>query len=418
MRRLGWWIMTILALLIAAYAMSVVFVPSMRPPFLQQRFVIMPLAAFVHLFASGIALAAGAFQHNSQLRARRLNLHRWLGRTYVIAVILGGIAALALATRSQAGLPTHVGFGLLAALWMFATAMAYRYIRAGNQALHRRWMIRSYALTFAAVTLRIYLPLSMAAGMPFDPAYQTISWLCWVPNLIVAEWVILRQRAAALMPQLSATMTSCLVLLTLSACGGKTAERKDETPVDTVATAEPPAAPPEAPADVTVPQSDIEASESGEEYVVHGVCPFECCRYGNWTALRGGALRSEPSRTADSVGSITAGAAIHTDEGVMVLHPPGVAVIVPDSSTRNLSGVSVGDTVEVISYTGAKGARVRSGGGQEVELNWSGLRMTREPLQRWWVHMSDPSTGQEGWMLMGGVSAQDVGAPNSCSKNK
>ncbi len=58
-------------------------------------------------------------------------------------------------------------------------------------------MIRSYALTFAAVTLRIYLPLSQIAGMPFDPAYQTISWLCWVPNLIVAEWIILRQRAPA-----------------------------------------------------------------------------------------------------------------------------------------------------------------------------------------------------------------------------
>jgi len=54
-------------------------------------------------------------------------------------------------------------------------------------------MTRSYALTFAAVTLRIYLPLSQVAGIPFEPAYQTIAWLCWVPNLIVAEWLILRR---------------------------------------------------------------------------------------------------------------------------------------------------------------------------------------------------------------------------------
>ena len=33
------------------------------------------------------------------------------------------------------------------------------------------------------------------AIMPFDAAYQTIAWLCWVPSLIVAEWIILRQRA-------------------------------------------------------------------------------------------------------------------------------------------------------------------------------------------------------------------------------
>jgi hypothetical protein len=38
--------------------------------------------------------------------------------------------------------------------------------------------------------------LSQVAGIPFDDAYQTISWLCWVPNLIVAEWIILRQRVA------------------------------------------------------------------------------------------------------------------------------------------------------------------------------------------------------------------------------
>lgn len=209
------------------------------------------------------------------------------------------------------------------------------------------------------------------------------------------------------------------LLLSSAGCGGQAAEHQPAPPSDTAVAAAPEPAPPEASGDVNqLPRTDIEAAESGEEYIIHGVCPFECCKYGDWTALQGGPLRSEPSRTADSVGNIAPGAAIHTDEGVMVLHPPGVAVIVPDSSTRNLSGVSVGDTVEVISYTGSKLARVRSGGGQELELSWSGVHMTREPLQRWWVHMSDPSTGQEGWMQMGGVSAQDVGAPSSCSKNK
>ena len=194
MKRIGWTVMTALALIIAAYAIALLFIAGMRAPFLQERFITVPLAAYLHLAGAGIALAAGAFQHNGRIRARYLNAHRWLGRTYVISVLLGGSAALVLATMSQAGLVTHVGFGLLAALWLFSTGMAYRYIRAGDQVLHRRWMTRSYALTFAAVTLRIYLPLSQVAGIPFDAAYQTISWLCWVPNLIVAEWIILRQR--------------------------------------------------------------------------------------------------------------------------------------------------------------------------------------------------------------------------------
>ena len=184
--------MTLLASVIAAYAIAILFVSVLRPPFLQQRFFIMPGPAALHLAASAIALVAGALQHNSRIRSRFLNFHRWLGRTYVLAVFLGGSAALALAKVSQAGLPTHIGFGLLAVLWLGTTGIAYRQIRARNQDSHRRWMTRSYALTFAAVTLRVYLPLSMMAGLPFDPAYQTISWLCWVPNLVIAEWLILR----------------------------------------------------------------------------------------------------------------------------------------------------------------------------------------------------------------------------------
>ena len=54
-------------------------------------------------------------------------------------------------------------------------------------------MIRSYALTLAAVTLRIYLPGALALGVPYDLAYPPIAWLCWVPNLLVAEWWLLRE---------------------------------------------------------------------------------------------------------------------------------------------------------------------------------------------------------------------------------
>jgi hypothetical protein len=54
-------------------------------------------------------------------------------------------------------------------------------------------MIRSYALTLAAVTLRLWLPLSQVAGIDFMTAYVAIAWLCWVPNLLVAEWFLRRR---------------------------------------------------------------------------------------------------------------------------------------------------------------------------------------------------------------------------------
>ena len=193
--------MMVFATIIAAYAIAVLVIPTMRAPFLQLRFLTMPLAATLHLAGAAVALVVGPLQHNSRLRGHFLNMHRWTGRVYVLAVLFGGVAALRLATVAQGGLPAHVGFGLLAVLWLLATGQAYRYIRVGDQDAHRRWMTRSYALTFAAVTLRIYLPLSQIVGIPFEPAYQTISWLCWVPNLILAEWVILRRNVTAPIPE-------------------------------------------------------------------------------------------------------------------------------------------------------------------------------------------------------------------------
>ena len=82
----------------------------------------------------------------------------------------------------------------LALLWLFPGLMAYLAIRRRDIERHRRWMIRNFSLTFAAVTLRIYIPLSFVAGVPFEDSYPLIAWLCWVPNLLVAEWVIKNRR--------------------------------------------------------------------------------------------------------------------------------------------------------------------------------------------------------------------------------
>jgi uncharacterized membrane protein len=188
MRKLGWGIMAMLALIIAAYAVAVLCLPGFGPSFVQSRRQSVPVALYAHLAGGAAALALGPWQFSTRLRARALNLHRWIGRSYVVAVLLGGCGALVLAPRSEYGLVTHLGFGLLAVSWLGATLQAYRRIRGGAIAEHQRWMTRSYALTLAAVTLRIDLPLSQVAGIPFPEAYQAVAWLCWVPNLIVAEW--------------------------------------------------------------------------------------------------------------------------------------------------------------------------------------------------------------------------------------
>jgi uncharacterized membrane protein len=192
MNRASWFIMLMLATAVAAYALSLAIVPELRPDFVSVLFDHKPLRAFFHLFAGGTALATGALQFNTGLRERRPSLHRTLGKVYVVAALLSGIAAVLLAPFSDGGISAHFGFGMLGVLWLTATVIAYRQARARQFASHRNWMVRSYALCLAAVTLRIYLPASQVASIPFVEAYPAIAWLCWVPNIVIAEWLIVR----------------------------------------------------------------------------------------------------------------------------------------------------------------------------------------------------------------------------------
>jgi uncharacterized membrane protein len=195
-RRALWLVMTVLATLVAVYATAALLIPGFGPPFMVTRRTAMPIAVAAHLAGGLVALAVGAWQLNARLRARVLTLHRWMGRTYVLAVLVGGVGALRMAVVSEHGWITHSGFGVLAVLWLYTTARGYVAIRAHDEARHRRWMIRSYALTFAAVTLRIYIPLGAAAGIPFATVYQAIAWVSWVPNLLLAEWLVRRARVS------------------------------------------------------------------------------------------------------------------------------------------------------------------------------------------------------------------------------
>ena len=148
-----------------------------------------------------LALLAGPSQFRADLRDRYRRLHRVLGRVYVIAGLGTGATGLFMSVYSFGGPITHAGFGVLAVLMLASTGLAFARIRAGDVASHREWMLRSFALVFAGVTLRIELPLLVAAyGGEFPLAYLWVSWLAWVPNLLWAEWWIRRSRGEVVVP--------------------------------------------------------------------------------------------------------------------------------------------------------------------------------------------------------------------------
>ncbi len=145
------------------------------------------IALSLHALGGAIALLAGPLQFVPRFRESNWNRHRLLGWIYCSAVLLGWCASLWIAPHAQTGWIASSGFLTLGATWIVATGLAVRFILRGDAITHRRWMIRSYALTAAAITLRVYLPLSVAFDWPFSIAYPAIAWLCWIPNALAAE---------------------------------------------------------------------------------------------------------------------------------------------------------------------------------------------------------------------------------------
>ena len=176
------------ALVIGAYALGFFFVDVVNPDF-KERFANYQLSAMLHVIPGGIVLIIGALQFNAKIRRDHTIWHRRLGKIYCSLVAVGAIAGFVIAFNAHGGAANKIGFGCLAILWLYSVTKAYLAIRQRDFTNHQRWMIRNYALTLAAVTLRIQLGgLQAGFGLSFDESYAIVSWLSWVPNLAIAEW--------------------------------------------------------------------------------------------------------------------------------------------------------------------------------------------------------------------------------------
>ena len=145
---------------------------------------------YTHIILGGLALLAGWPQFVSKWRDNKPNIHRTIGKFYVGFVMASSLAGIYIGWFATGGIIPAAGFISLGLVWFFTTLTAYRYIRNGKVDEHQHMMIYSYAACFAAVMLRIYLPILTSVFGDFLPAYKIVAWLCWVPNMIVAYFIV------------------------------------------------------------------------------------------------------------------------------------------------------------------------------------------------------------------------------------
>lgn len=154
--------------------------------------------------------------------------------------------------------------------------------------------------------------------------------------------------------------------------------------------------------------TDTLAARPRAPYDIRGACPFECCRYGDWTLDGTTALRAEPRRNATvlrRVGPV----AVHADSGFVRLDTIGL-VVVTGLLTDDGSGIDYvpGDSILLLDYVGegSFNAWIR-GHRLQVGIFWDsagerGARVVREPSSEWWAHLTlvEGADTVRGWMDM------------------
>ena len=141
----------------------------------------------IHIATAIPPLFIGLIAFSSRARRWSWRVHRWIGTTYCMTIWISAITGGMLAAANEHGILAKMGFGTLAVVWFMTTYWAYTTARAKDFIAHRRWMIRSFAVTLAVVSVRPMFLFPPPFGLELETWYVMVTWLCWVPNLIAGE---------------------------------------------------------------------------------------------------------------------------------------------------------------------------------------------------------------------------------------
>jgi len=153
-------------------------------------------AFYVHVWTSFFLLLPGFTQFSEKIRSKIPALHRAMGRLYVTVILLfAAPSGFVIGLVANGGLPSRLAFCLLAGLWFLYTLMGLRAILRGDVAQHRAFLLRSFALSLSAITLRAWkwFLVFLLAPRPMD-VYMVVAWLGWIPNLLAVELYLYYER--------------------------------------------------------------------------------------------------------------------------------------------------------------------------------------------------------------------------------
>ncbi|SER56397.1 DUF2306 domain-containing protein [Psychrobacillus sp. OK032] len=145
----------------------------------------------IHIVLAVISLLTGPLGVVKRLRVKSKQFHRWNGRVYILSIILNFIPGVYVSFFATGGWPSIIGFLILNTLWLGTTILGYKYIKRKNVILHSQWMIRSFFLSFANMTIYVLVTIThQLMDFSYKNSYTLAVWLCWVLNLLIAEFIV------------------------------------------------------------------------------------------------------------------------------------------------------------------------------------------------------------------------------------
>ena len=151
---------------------------------------------YLHVFTSIFLLFAGFTQFSDYILKKHKTLHRALGYAYVIILLCASApAGFVMSLYANGGIYSQIAFTTLSILWFAFTFIAFKKAKQKDFIAHRNFMIRSYALTLSALTLRAWKLgiVEVFRPNPMD-VYMIVAWLGWIPNFILAEYIIWKSK--------------------------------------------------------------------------------------------------------------------------------------------------------------------------------------------------------------------------------
>ena len=147
---------------------------------------------YIHVYSALFVLLAGFTQFNTRILRNYPRIHKSAGYLYVVTVLFfTAPSGIFMGCFANGGLISKTSFIILGILWFTFTLKSVLSILKREIITHKNFMIRSFALATSAFTLRFWkvILIYLFHLSPMD-AYQIIAWLGWIPNLLIAEWLI------------------------------------------------------------------------------------------------------------------------------------------------------------------------------------------------------------------------------------